>query len=44
MTHFISRDDVAWMLQRIGFTILENVPLREGLITVLRNLLLSITT
>jgi arsenite methyltransferase len=34
-THFMehnrySRDDVVWMLQRIGFTILENVPLRKG--------------
>jgi arsenite methyltransferase len=34
-THFMehnrySRDDVAWMLQRTGFTILENVPLKAG--------------
>jgi len=34
-THFTehnrySREDVAWMLQRIGFRVLENVPLQEG--------------
>jgi len=34
-THFMehnrySRDDVAWMLQQIGFRVLENVPLQEG--------------
>jgi ubiquinone/menaquinone biosynthesis C-methylase UbiE len=34
-THFMehnrySRDDVAWMLQQIGFKVLENVPLQEG--------------
>ena len=34
-THFnehnrYSRDDVAWMLQQIGFRVLENVPLQEG--------------
>jgi len=34
-THFMehnrySRDDVAWMLQRMGFSVLENVPLQEG--------------
>ncbi len=33
-THFMehnrySRDDVVWMLQRIGFSILENVPLQD---------------
>jgi len=25
-----SRQDVAWMLEQIGFKVLENVPLKEG--------------
>ncbi|OAD23444.1 Methyltransferase type 11 domain protein [Candidatus Thiomargarita nelsonii] len=34
-THFMehnrySRDDVAWMLQRMGFSVLENAPLQKG--------------
>jgi cytochrome b subunit of formate dehydrogenase len=34
-THFMehnrySREDVAWTLEKIGLTVLENVPLKEG--------------